>query len=93
MSPYVAPPGQYPIDEMLHLAAYLILAAILALAFRRLFWAVAAGLLLILIGTMLELIQAQVPSRLSSEADAIVNIVGIVAGLIAGRWGRLRVWR
>lgn len=77
-------------DKFEHFAAYAVLAAgAVQLYARRLAWA-AAALLLVLLGIGLELLQAQMAlGREMDRADALANTLGVLLGLASA----LTPWR
>lgn len=85
-------PGGEAWDKLLHFAAYAVLATAGAIGFqgRRAALAVAVGLLLL--GALLEIVQASIPGRQASVLDGLANAGGIAAGL-AAVWTGTRVRR
>ena len=69
-------------DKLEHFAAYAVLSAAAVLLFaRRLSWAIAC-VLLVLMGIGLEHLQAQMAlGRMLDRADALANTLGVLAGL------------
>jgi VanZ family protein len=85
LTPSDALPGIELWDKLQHVLAYLILAVTGAVAFpgrRSLPW-LAVGLLIL--GCVLEAIQAFIPSRTASFDDAIANAIGVGLGLVIAR--------
>lgn len=82
--PELAPPGQYQLDKLIHAAVYMTLTAIPALLFRRLQPVLLIGLALAVMGYGVEMAQAQIPGRMGSDTDAVMNLVGVFAGLTLG---------
>ena len=71
-------------DKVLHFGAYFLLGAMAGGAVKRLEAVLWAGLGLILIGTMLELIQAHV-GRETSLLDGLANTAGAITGAVLAR--------
>lgn len=68
-------------DKVLHFTAYLLLAILQVIGFRRgtsIVWAVAASVSL---GLLLEIIQNFVPGRSPEVADQVANMMGIGCGM------------
>ena len=85
LTPSDALPGIELWDKLQHVLAYLILAVTGAVAFpgrRSLPW-LAVGLLIL--GCVLEAIQAFIPGRTASFDDAIANAIGVGLGLVIAR--------
>lgn len=85
LTPSDALPGIELWDKLQHVLAYLILAVTGAVAFpgrRSLPW-LTVGLLIL--GCVLEAIQAFIPSRTASFDDAIANAIGVGLGLVIAR--------
>jgi len=83
--PSDALPGIEVWDKLQHLLAYLVLAVTGAVAFpgrRSLPW-LAIGLLIL--GCVLEAIQAFVPGRVADVDDAVANAIGVGLGLVIAR--------
>ena len=73
-------------DVVLHLAAFIYLAAALCVAYYPDNGARAA-LWLIVYGIVLEIAQGQTDTRTAELGDIVVDAIGIAIGLIAGRIG------
>jgi len=83
--PSDALPGIEVWDKLQHLLAYLVLAVTGAVSFpgrRSLPW-LAIGLLIL--GCVLEAIQAFVPGRVADVDDAVANAIGVGLGLVIAR--------
>jgi VanZ family protein len=85
-------------DKLEHAVSYAVLAALGALAYAgRGRNTAVLGVSLVVMGVVLELLQAFVPGRLTDPGDALANLIGTVVGLsavsalsrIAGRASRL----
>jgi VanZ family protein len=71
-------------DKVLHFMSYFGLAAMAAAAVKRRGSAVLAGLCLILLGALLEIVQGYV-GRDASIYDEFANIAGVLAGAVCVR--------
>ncbi len=82
LEPAQALPAVPVSDKLEHFAAYAVLsAAAVQLFARRLSWAIAC-VLLVLMGIGLEHLQAQMAlGRMLDRADALANTLGVLAGL------------
>ena len=87
--PSTAPPGEFGIDKVAHIAAYLVLTIIPAAVLPRTTAVRSVMLFLIAIGAGVELAQSYIPGRQGSAADMLANAAGIVLGAWAGR----QIWR
>jgi len=86
-------PGIGPWDKLLHAAAYAALALTGGLGFRGRRSAATVAVGLLALGSLLEVIQAAIPGREASVADASANAVGIAFGLAAAGAGHLLLRR
>jgi VanZ family protein len=96
LNPVTQPPGEYHIDKFVHMAAYGALAGLPALVLRRLWAAALIAVGLVAIGCSIEVLQSLIPHRMGSVGDALADVVGVAAGLAAGRQVRIRwpsMWR
>jgi VanZ family protein len=69
------------IDKVGHFLAYVVMAVLALVSFegrRR----IAAVLLTVVVGVLLEWGQGFVPGRLSNLADGVTNILGLAAGVL-----------
>ena len=85
LTPGEALPAIQVWDKLQHVLTYLILAVIGAVAFpgrRSLPW-LAIGLLIL--GCVLEAVQALVPGRVAGVDDAVANAIGVGLGLVIAR--------
>lgn len=83
--PAAAPPGIYGADKVLHLLAFLTLAAIPAAAIADTRWVLLVALFLIAVGGGIEVAQSFVPNRVASGFDWAMDVVGIGLGVALGR--------
>ena len=80
-------------DKLDHVFAYAVVACAGGLGFAaRRAW-LATGLGLIALGIGLEILQAYVPGRMPSAADALANGVGVALGAGLARWSGARLFR
>lgn len=92
MLPNAAPPGVWGVDKIAHFAVFLALAAIPAAILsggRTLLW---TEVLLLAVGLGIEVAQSFIPGRVGSGGDLLADVLGVLAGVVAGRqvWRRLR---
>ena len=76
------------LDKFIHLATYLILAAVPALVFNSGAPIVRSVILVAVMSVGIEMAQDMVPGRLFSFGDVIANVVGVVTGTLIGLYSR-----
>jgi len=81
-------------QNVLHVPAYAGLVVLLAAAWpldarRRAAGLAARAAACVVFGTAMELAQAVIPGRTGSLTDALLNVVGVALGLVAGIWTAL----
>jgi len=72
-------------DKSQHMLTYAGLGVFAAIGFPRTRGLIFVAAGLAVLGCLLEGAQAYVPGRLASAGDALANIIGLVAGLVATR--------
>ena len=80
----VSTPGQT--DKILHFVAYTGMSFLALLAFRTRFTRAAALLFVVALGLFLEWVQLFIDGRSASLLDAVVNALGVAAGLLLYRF-------
>ena len=83
--PAAAPPGDYGIDKILHLFAFLALAAMPAVVLAETRPILLAALFLIIVGGGIEVAQSFIPGRVAAGLDLAMDVVGVVLGVALGR--------
>jgi len=83
--PAASPPSLHGIDKILHLLAFLALAAIPAAALAGPRSVLLATLFLIAVGVGIEAAQSFVPGRVASSFDLAADVAGVVLGAVLGR--------
>jgi len=68
-------------DKILHFTAYVLLAGLAMLGFRRPQYALMAASSMALLGMFLEFGQHFVPGRTPDVADELANIIGVAGGI------------
>lgn len=84
LSSAAAPPPQHHIDKLIHLTVFSGLALLPLVGIARTPLALAAAVMMIPFGIVIELGQALVPGRSASLGDAAANTLGVSAGIMAG---------
>ncbi|TWA52907.1 hypothetical protein FBZ84_13527 [Azospirillum baldaniorum] len=89
LQPAGGPPEAFGIDKGAHAVAFLAVASLPAIGFRRLRVGIAAALAMIPHGIFIDVTQSFVPGRTASAADAMADVMGVILGLavgLAARW-------
>lgn len=91
--PAAAPPGTWGFDKILHFGVFLVLAAVPAVVLSQNRTMLGAVVILFFVGLGIEIAQSFVPGRVGSGGDFLADVLGVLAGAVAGRqvWRRLRL--
>lgn len=87
----LVPKVEFPVDfwnadKLYHLIAYCWLSILPMVGYSERNFALKASLSMILLGILLETAQFYIPGRTFSVADIIMNTLGVILGIYAGRF-------
>lgn len=91
LEPALSPPGDLSLDKVVHLTAYGVLGMLAAAALPRPAPMALAVLGLSAFACGIEVVQSLIPGRQGSLADLLAGVIGVIAGVVLGRWILKRV--
>jgi VanZ family protein len=71
-------------DKVLHFCAYVVLSSLPVVGFRNRWKGIVAGLLMFVLGSLLEVAQHFSPGRTADLGDAVANGAGVGCGVVLG---------